>query len=69
MSIYDIEHNMEIVHTNTRMADVIEADYRILPLLYRMGIELGFGDKSINEVCSQSGINPNSFLLICNTYP
>ena len=68
MNIYEIEHNREIVHPNTRMADVIEADYRILPLLYRIGIELGFGEKSISEVCCESGINPNSFLLICNTY-
>lgn len=48
------------------VADLIEADYDILPVLSRFSLPLGFGDKTISELCTASGINPDTFLLIVN---
>ena len=34
-----------------KMADLVHANYRLLYVLPRFGIQLGFGDKSIEEIC------------------
>ncbi|WP_298062392.1 hemerythrin domain-containing protein [uncultured Rikenella sp.] len=51
-----------------KMADLIHANYRLLFVLPRFGIQLGFGDKSIGEVCLMHGISTRLFLLVCNIY-
>ena len=40
----------------------------LLLTLSHFNIPLGFGDKSIGEVCRTHGINPQFFLLICQIY-
>lgn len=52
----------------TKLADIIHADYRLLFVLPRFGIRLGFGEKSIAEICRRQGIDPHLFLMICNVY-
>lgn len=51
-----------------KMADLIHANYRLLFVLPRFGIRLGFGDKSIGEICRQQNISASLFLLVCNIY-
>ena len=51
-----------------KMADLITDCHKIILLLPRFGIKLGFGDKSVHEVCRQYGVNENLFLIICNVY-
>jgi len=46
--------------------DLINEDYDILPVLSRFSLPLGFGSKTIAELCAQSGINAQVFLLIVN---
>lgn len=48
------------------VVDLISEDYNIVPLLSRFSIPLGFGDKSIAEVCGDAGIDPEIFLLVVN---
>jgi regulator of cell morphogenesis and NO signaling len=43
-------------------------DRRLLQLLPRFGIDLGFGDRSIEEVCRLNGVNSELFLIVCNIY-
>ena len=50
------------------MSDLITAHPSLLTLLTRLGISLGFGDRSIADVCEQSGVDTAFFLLICNVY-
>ena len=50
------------------MSDLITAHPSLLTLLNRLGISLGFGDRSIADVCEQSGVDTGFFLLICNVY-
>ena len=51
-----------------KLADLIGANYQLLNVLSRMGIGLGFGELTINEVCESQGIDKDSFLLICDVY-
>lgn len=51
-----------------KMADLVHANYRLLFVLPRFGIRLGFGEKSIGEICRTHGINTSLFLLVCNIY-
>ncbi|MBD5322423.1 MAG: hemerythrin domain-containing protein [Duncaniella sp.] len=48
------------------VVDLINEDYDILPVLSRFSLPLGFGSKTIGELCRQSGINTEVFLLIVN---
>ena len=51
-----------------KMADLLGADYRLLTVIYRLGIKLGFGEKTVEETCRESGVNCDTFLLIANVY-
>lgn len=48
------------------VVDLIALDYNIVPLLSRFSIPLGFGDRTIAEVCGEAGIDTGVFLLIVN---
>ena len=54
--------------SDSRLSDLITAHPSLLSLLTRLGISLGFGDKLIADVCEQSGLDTDFFLLICNVY-
>lgn len=50
----------------SKLAWVVEENYKILRILKRLGIMPGFGDKSIKEVCISNKVSVNLFLLIAN---
>ncbi len=54
--------------TKTLMADVIHIDYRLIPILGRFGIDYGFGNKSVIEVCEENNINVYFFLEIIKSF-
>lgn len=54
--------------SDRRLSDLITAHPSLLSLLSRLGISLGFGDRSIADVCEESGVDTAFFLLICNVY-
>lgn len=51
-----------------KMADLIMFDYRLVLILERFNIKLGFGDKTIDEVCIENEIDTQFFLIITNTF-
>ena len=51
-----------------RLSDLITAHPSLLTLLTRLDISLGFGDRSIADICEASGVDTAFFLLICNVY-
>jgi regulator of cell morphogenesis and NO signaling len=55
-------------HENTKMADLIHANYLLLPILNRFDIQLGFGDRTIEEVCTKQGVNVVFFMEIINSF-
>ncbi len=54
--------------SESRLSDLITAHPSLLSLLPRLGVSLGFGDRSIADVCDDSGVDTGFFLLICNVY-
>lgn len=48
------------------MISLIANDYRLLQVLSRFGIPLGFSDKTIREVCEDSGVDCETFLTVVN---
>ncbi|MFO8234280.1 MAG: hemerythrin domain-containing protein [Bacteroidales bacterium] len=57
-----------LITPQTKMADVIHINHLLLPVINRFGIKLGFGDKSVEKICKETGINISFFLDIINTY-
>lgn len=53
---------------NMKLADIIHADYKLLLLLPRFGLNLGFGDKTVKEYCDINGVPASFFIMICNIY-
>ena len=51
-----------------KMAALIEADCHLLSLLYRVGMTSSFGERTIEEVCSEHGVDAGTFCLICSVY-
>ncbi len=57
-----------LFNPKSRLADIIHLDYRLIPVIGRFGIEFGFGNKTIKEVCNNKGINVWFALEIINSY-
>ncbi|MDA3930769.1 MAG: hypothetical protein PF541_17615, partial [Prolixibacteraceae bacterium] len=51
-----------------KMADVIHLNYLLIPIVSRFGIEMGFGNKTVSEVCTENNIQLSFFLEILNSY-
>lgn len=49
-----------------KMSDLICENYALLQVLSRFGVSLGFGDKSVQEVCDMNGVDCPTFLIVVN---
>jgi regulator of cell morphogenesis and NO signaling len=50
------------------MYRVMLENLQLLPLLPRFSLKYGFGEKSVDEVCRDHGVNTDFFLEIANAY-
>lgn len=50
----------------SRMCDLVCDRYEVLQVMSRFGIALGFGDKTIAEVCTESEVDTATFLAVVN---
>lgn len=57
---------MKKYQTHNRMRDLLADNALLLPALSRFGISLGFGDRSVGEVCAAAGVDVDTFLVIAN---
>ncbi|MCR5820607.1 MAG: response regulator transcription factor [Bacteroidaceae bacterium] len=48
------------------MSDLIHDDYRLLQVISRFGISLGFGEQTVAEACASSGVDAPTFLAVVN---
>ena len=55
----------ERYHKTDPMSDLISDDYRMLQLISRFGITLGFGDKSVADTCRASGVDTATTRSAC----
>ena len=53
---------------DTKFAELMTDDRRLLQLLPRFGIGLGFGDRNVDQVCQMNQVNTELFLMICEIY-
>ena len=49
-----------------RMSELVSDNYRVLLVMSRFGIGLGFGDKTIDAVCRDNGVDTFTFLVVVN---
>ena len=57
-----------LIQKEMKLADVIHHDYNLVPVINRFNIHLGFGEKSIEQICDEKELNPEFFLTIINAY-
>ena len=48
------------------MARLIAENYPLLQVMSRFGIKVGFGDKTVEEVCADNGVHTSTFLAVVN---
>lgn len=51
-----------------KMAEVIHLNYHLLPIISRFGIHLGFGEKTIEQLCIEYDIDIHFLIVILNSY-
>ena len=51
-----------------KLADVIHHDHTLVPVISRFGIRLGFGDKTIEDICLEKQVNIGFFITIVNAF-
>lgn len=56
----------KIYEAYDRMITLIGDNYNLLQSLGRFGINLGFGDKTVEEVCEEQGVDTYTFLALVN---
>lgn len=49
-----------------KMSDLISDNYSLLMVMSRFGLSLGFGDKTVAEVCKAQGVHCPTFLTVAN---
>lgn len=59
---------MIFLEKDSKLSHVIMENHQVIPVVSRFGIKLGMGDKTIAEICSESKINTDFFLIILNTF-
>ena len=57
---------IEKYHETDPMIDVISDDYRMLQMISRFGITLGFGDQTVAATCLKAGVDVSTFLTVVN---
>ena len=51
-----------------KMSELLEKDHHLLEVLSRLGISGSMGERSVEDICLSQGIDPCSFILLCNVY-
>ncbi len=57
-----------MINAKDRMVDLIHMNHMLVSVINRFGIDLGFGDSNVEEVCEQNKVNTDFFLEIINSY-
>ena len=57
-----------LITADMKIADLIHLDFQLLAFIQRIGIPLGFREKSIKEVCIEHDVNIDFFLQMANAF-
>ncbi len=58
--------NQKMYEADDKMISIIRDNYNILQSLGSFGINLGFGDKTVKEVCDEQKVDTYTFLAVVN---
>ncbi|MCI7342146.1 MAG: hemerythrin domain-containing protein, partial [Prevotella sp.] len=58
--------NQKMYEADDSLVSIIRDNYNILQSLGSFGISLGFGDKTVREVCEEQGVDCQTFLAVVN---
>ncbi len=58
--------NQKMYEASDKMISLIRDNYNLLQSLGRFGISLGFGDKTVKQVCDDQNVDTNTFLAVVN---
>ena len=58
--------NLKMYEANDKMISIISDNYNILQSLGSFWINLGFGDKTVQEVCEEQKVDTYTFLAVVN---
>ena len=58
--------NLKMYEPSDKMITLIKDNYSVLQALGSFGINLGFGDKTVNETCQMNGVDTYTFLTVVN---
>ena len=50
------------------MSALVEANYHLLAVFSRLGMDGAFGEMTVREMCNKNRLDPSTFLLICGVY-
>ena len=65
-TIFMCNNTTRMYKPTDKMSDLICENYALLQVLSRFGVSLGFGDKSVQEVCAMNNVDCNTFLIVVN---
>lgn len=57
---------MKLYEADDKMISLISDNYNVLQGLGAFGINLGFGDKTVKEICEAQGVDTYTFLAVVN---
>ena len=57
---------MKLYEADDKMMSLIRDNYNVLQALGAFGINLGFGDKTVHEVCAAQHVDTHTFLMVVN---
>ncbi len=60
--------NERIFHPDVKLSDLLNRNPELVLLLSRWDIPLGFGERTVAEVCRTAGTSPEFFLMVCRIY-
>ena len=58
--------NQKMYEASDKMLSLIRDNYNLLQSLGSFGISLGFGDKTVKQVCDDQNVDTNTFLAVVN---
>lgn len=58
--------NQKMYESDDKMISLIRDNYDLLQMLGAFGIQLGFGDKTVQETCESNGVDTYTFLSVVN---
>lgn len=56
------------IHLKMKMSSVVHRNYMLIPTLNRFGIRLGFGDKTVEDVCKKVDVDARFLIELLNAF-